>query len=75
MKTSVLYSQIIFHGLWLGFGNEISWSVCGLRDLTFEKLGKIFNLTLCKLLSRARGVAMFRGGTASTSNEYLEKPV
>lgn len=57
----------------LGFGNEISWSVCGLRDLTLEKPGKIFNLTLGKMLSHALGMTTIWDGTANILNEYLEK--
>lgn len=51
------------------FGNEISWSLCGLRDLAFEKPGKIFNLTLSKLGSCAIGKIMFWGGTVSILKE------
>lgn len=63
------------------FTDYISWTVAwvlamrfhGLRDLTFKNPGKIFNLTLCKLLSCALGVTMIRGGAASILNEYIEK--
>lgn len=74
MKTSILYSQIIFHKLWLGFWQ---WDllVCMWSEGShFKKAGKIFNLTLCKLLSRAIGVTMIQGGTAKILNEYSEKP-
>lgn len=73
IKISIL-PRLGFIDCGLVFGDEISWPVCGPRDLAFEKPGKIFNLTLSKPGSRTIGMVIFWDGTVSILKGQLEKP-